>query len=109
MALPANTTVQRLLVVEDLEDARDMLQKLLALSLKIEVDAAESGSSLDGILQILDAKGGVLATADDTTVPVAGKNGNAKPPGIVSPDPPNSLGKSFSLGRPSCIGRTVSA
>ncbi len=55
--------------------------------LKIEVDAAESGSSLDGILQILDAKGGVLATADDTTVPVAGKNGNAKPPGIVSPDP----------------------
>ena len=43
MALPANTTVQRLLVVEDLEDARDMLQKLLALSLKIEVDAAENG------------------------------------------------------------------
>ena len=43
MAVPANTTVQRLLVVEDLEDARDMLQKLLALSLKIEVDAAENG------------------------------------------------------------------
>jgi GNAT superfamily N-acetyltransferase len=27
----------------------------------------------------------------------------------VSPDPPNSLGKSFSLGRPSRIGSTVSA
>ena len=26
---------------------------------------------------------------------------------IASPDPPNSVGKSFSLGRPSCIGRTV--
>ncbi len=28
---------------------------------------------------------------------------------IVSPEPPNSAGKSFSLGRPSRIGSTVSA
>ncbi len=29
--------------------------------------------------------------------------------GIVAPEPPNSTGKSFSLGRPSRIGSTVSA
>jgi hypothetical protein len=28
--------------------------------------------------------------------------------GMTSPEPPNSLGKSFSLGSPSRIGRTVS-
>lgn len=35
--------VQRLLVVEDLEDARTSMQELLNLSLKIEVDAAADG------------------------------------------------------------------
>ena len=29
--------------------------------------------------------------------------------GIASPEPPNSFGKSFSFGRPSFIGSTVSA
>ena len=35
--------------------------------LRIEVEAAELGSALDGVLQVLGAKGAVLATADDTT------------------------------------------
>ncbi len=28
--------------------------------------------------------------------------------GTISPEPPNSFGKSFSLGRPSRMGKTVS-
>jgi hypothetical protein len=39
-------------------------------------------------------------------------NLGSRPPrysGSCSPDPPNSGGKSFSLGKPSRIGRTVSA
>lgn len=54
--------------------------------LKIEVDAAENGSALDGVLQILGAKDAVLATADDTTIPPqGGKKGKAA--GIITPDP----------------------
>ncbi|SIN84286.1 hypothetical protein SAMN05444166_1224 [Singulisphaera sp. GP187] len=54
--------------------------------LKIEVDAAENGSALDGVLQVLGAKDAVLATADDTTIPPqGGKKGKAA--GIISPDP----------------------
>lgn len=36
---------QRILVVEDLEDARTTLQELLQVGLKLEVDAAEDGSA----------------------------------------------------------------
>lgn len=54
--------------------------------LRIEVEAAESGSSLDGVLQVLGQKGAVLATADDTVAPPTAKKPN-KPGGIVSPDP----------------------
>ncbi len=53
--------------------------------LRIEVDASDLGSALDGVLQVLDPKGAVLATADDTTIPPTGKKGKAA--GIVSPDP----------------------
>ncbi|AGA29423.1 hypothetical protein [Singulisphaera acidiphila] len=54
--------------------------------LKIEVDAAENGSALDGVLQVLGAKDAVLATADDTTIPPeGGKKGKAA--GIITPDP----------------------
>ena len=52
--------------------------------LRIEVDAAERGSALDGVLQVLGAKDAVLATADDTNTPVAGKTPKAV---IISPDP----------------------
>src|SRR4051812_24420721 len=38
------TSHQRILVVEDLEDARVSLQTLLQMQLKLEVDAAEDGS-----------------------------------------------------------------
>jgi hypothetical protein len=55
-------------------------------TLHIEVEAAESGSALDGVLQILGPNGSALATADDTTVPPqGGKRGKAA--GVVSPDP----------------------
>ena len=54
--------------------------------LRIEVEASEHGSALDGVLQILDGKGAVLATADDTTVPAPGKPVNPANT-IVSPDP----------------------
>jgi hypothetical protein len=53
--------------------------------LRIEVDASEYGSALDGTLQILDAKGAVLANADDTAPPSPGKGKKAPP--IASPDP----------------------
>ena len=52
--------------------------------LRIEVDAAERGSALDGVLQVLGAKDAVLATADDTNTPIAGKTPKAV---IISPDP----------------------
>jgi hypothetical protein len=51
--------------------------------LRIEVDASDHGSALDGTLQILGAKGAVLANADDTAPPpVKGKKAT-----IASPDP----------------------
>jgi hypothetical protein len=53
--------------------------------LRIEVEAAEASSALDGVLQVLGAGGTVLATADDTTGPPNPKNAQA--PRIVSPDP----------------------
>ncbi len=43
-ALTTLASVQRLLVVDDLEDARESLKQLLALSLKIEVDTAANGA-----------------------------------------------------------------
>ncbi len=53
--------------------------------LHVEVEAADIGSALDGVLQALGANNAVLATADDTTVPATGAKGKAA--GIVSPDP----------------------
>jgi hypothetical protein len=53
--------------------------------LRVEVEAAESGSALDGVLQVLDAKGNVQATADDQNTRLnPGKN---PPQVVVSPDP----------------------
>ena len=40
---PPDASAQRVLVVEDLPDARDSLQTLLQIALKVEVDAAEDG------------------------------------------------------------------
>jgi hypothetical protein len=53
--------------------------------LRIEVDASDYGSALDGVLQILGGKGEALATADDTPPPNPGKGKKAPP--IASPDP----------------------
>lgn len=56
---------------------------------RIEVEASELGSALDGVLQILDDKGKPLATDDDSKMPpIAGrrrKNNNQQQ--INSPDP----------------------
>jgi hypothetical protein len=65
---------------------------------RIRVDAARLGSALDGTMQILDAKGGTVAQADDTTLPglpIRGQNQN--PQGIISPDP--SLNYSVPAGQ----------
>jgi hypothetical protein len=52
---------------------------------KIEVEASQYGSALDGLLRLLDAKGNVLATADDVSTRLnPGKN---PPQVLVSPDP----------------------
>jgi hypothetical protein len=55
----------------------------------IEVDAAELGSALDGVLQIKGPDGGVLATADDTAAPTQSKaKAAAKKAAVInSPDP----------------------
>src|SRR5262249_47186844 len=53
--------------------------------LRIEVDASDFGSALDGTLQVLGAKGETLATADDTAPPSPGKGKKAPP--TASPDP----------------------
>ena len=44
-SVPPAALNQRILVVEDLEDARHSLQELLEVSLKLEVDAAEDGAA----------------------------------------------------------------
>jgi hypothetical protein len=57
-------------------------------SLRVQVNAADLGSALDGSLQALGAKDAVIATADDTTIaPIAPKGQQKNAPGIVSPDP----------------------
>ncbi len=55
--------------------------------LRFDVSASDLGSALDGVLQIRGVKDAVLATADDTTTPVAGKMKNKKAPAVISPDP----------------------
>jgi hypothetical protein len=55
--------------------------------LRFDVSASDLGSALDGVLQIRGANNAVLATADDTTTPVAGKMKNKKAPAVISPDP----------------------
>jgi hypothetical protein len=53
--------------------------------LHFQVEASEVGSALDGVLQLLGAKGAVLATADDANIPVKTNQPNVPP--NVSPDP----------------------
>lgn len=55
-------------------------------ALHIEVTAADLGSTLDGVLQVLNPTGGVITTADDTTEQTPGRN-NRPRQAIVSPDP----------------------
>jgi hypothetical protein len=51
---------------------------------RIEVDASELGSALDGVLNVLNAKGESVANADDTNTPA---NQPKNIPAMVSPDP----------------------
>jgi hypothetical protein len=54
--------------------------------ISIEVEAYSAGSALDGVLQVLDPKGAVLATADDTPGPRNPKMPQQQPT-TQSPDP----------------------
>ena len=67
------------------EDRFTVVLRPTQRKLRIEVDAAESGSALDGVMQILNPKGDVLANADDTPLPEGGKKGRAA--GLISSDP----------------------
>jgi hypothetical protein len=53
--------------------------------LRIKVQAYEHGSALDAVLRVLGNGGAVLATADDTSIPLPPKNG--QPQSLVLPDP----------------------
>src|SRR5436853_4598993 len=44
-SVPPETPLQRVLVVEDLEDTRSSLQELLQMSLGVEVDTADDGAA----------------------------------------------------------------
>jgi hypothetical protein len=55
--------------------------------LRIQVQAAELGSALDGSLQVLKPDGGVLASVDDNTAPAVPTRFQPRPAGFVSPDP----------------------
>src|SRR5262249_62106049 len=49
------------------------------------VEASEYGSALDGMLQVLGAKGAVIANADDTVIALPARNGQAQ--SLVFADP----------------------
>jgi hypothetical protein len=51
----------------------------------VAVQASEYGSSLDGVLQVLNAKGSQIARADDTAIPGTQKQGGQD--GLLLPDP----------------------
>ncbi len=54
--------------------------------MRIRVEAAEFGSALDGVLQVLGKNGSVLANADDTNTPLPARNGQQAQV-LVNPDP----------------------
>ncbi len=53
--------------------------------LRVKVHAYEHGSTLDGVVRVLGNGGAVIATADDTTIPLPPKNG--QPQSLTLPDP----------------------
>lgn len=55
-------------------------------TVRIRVEASDLASALDGSLQVLGPNGAVLATAEDTAIPVKVPNGQPNP-GLLSPDP----------------------
>ena len=59
-AVPEVSRKPRILVVEDLEDARTMLQLLLALTLKLPVDTAVDG--VDGLRMLTNSNYSVVIT-----------------------------------------------
>lgn len=57
-------------------------------ALRIQVNAADLGSGLDGTLRVLGPNGATLAEADDTVTPaLPDRKSKKKAPGLVSPDP----------------------
>jgi hypothetical protein len=54
--------------------------------MRIKVEAAEFGSALDGVLQVLGKNGSVIANADDTNIALPARNGQQAQV-LVNPDP----------------------
>ena len=52
------------------DEDRFVLAVTAGQRLHIAVEASKYGSALDGVLQVLGAKGAVIANADDTTIEV---------------------------------------
>ena len=71
------------------EEDRYIVGVVPGQKLRIEVDAAELGSALDGVLQVRGPDGAVLASADDTANTAQSKAITAAKKGAVinSPDP----------------------
>jgi hypothetical protein len=70
------------------DEDRFVLSVTPGQALRVQVNASDLGSALDGTLQVLGANNAVIATADDATIaPVAPKGQKKTAPGVVSPDP----------------------
>ena len=65
---------------------------------RFDVSASDLGSALDGILEIRNPAGSVLASADDTKPPADSRMQGRKAPSFVSPDP--SLEYTIPAGTP---------
>ena len=59
------------------DEDRFVLAVTAGQRLHVAVEASELGSALDGVLQVLGAKGAVIANADDTPIPGTAKPGMA--------------------------------
>ena len=76
------------------EDDRFLIAVSPGQKLRIRVEAADLGSALDGQIQVLGAKGAVIASGDDSNLPplespakAAAKSAAKKSATILSPDP----------------------
>jgi hypothetical protein len=67
------------------DEDRFALEVTPGTRVRIKVEAYDRGSALDAVLRVEGSKGGSIANADDTTIPLPPKNG--LPQSIILPDP----------------------